>query len=168
MSEAMQLLRYQEVRKHPDVLLSMTSLTEQEFGALLILFGNAWTKTHPPDPLKRGRPPLIEAMADRLLFILYYYRCYPTQEIIGYLFGISQERACQFVSECTDVLQLALKESGFAPERISEELKKSSSKLLKRISSSMAPNDPSKGPKTPRNRNSTTAESSTGTRSRMT
>jgi DDE superfamily endonuclease len=167
-SERMQLLKYQEVKKHADVLLSMTSLTEAEFGALLILFGNAWTKTHVPDQNGRGRPPIIGAMADRLLFILYYYKCYPTQEVIGYLFGVSQERACQYVTEFTQVLLLALKESGFAPERISEELKKSSNRLLKRISSSMEPNGLSKDQRTQKNKDNSTAERDVDTLSRMT
>jgi hypothetical protein len=129
-------LSYQDLAKHPDTFLAFTGLTVPEFRQILVYFGNSWTKSHPLDQLGRGRPPIINSMQDRLLFILHYYKCYPIQEVIGYLFGISQERANVCIKECTDVLLVALRESGFAPERVPEALKKNLMKLQKRISSS--------------------------------
>lgn len=164
----MQLLRYQDVKKQADVLLSMTSLIESEFNALLILFGNTWTKTHVPDQFGRGRLPLIQSMADRLLFILYYFKCYPTQEVIGYFFGISQERACQYVREFTDVLLIALKESGLAPERISEDLKKNLKSLQKRIFSSTESSARSSVRRIRKSRSNSLVERAIDTRSRTT
>lgn len=120
----MAIMQYEEVRKKPHVLRAMTGLTRDEFEILLLHFAKEWRRRHPQDPKGRGRPPTIASNKDRLLFILYYYKCYPLQEILGYQFNISQERACECIKEFTDILQVALREGGYAPERISENLKK--------------------------------------------
>jgi len=157
-------IEYQDLKTHPSTFLAMTGLSVEEFRALLILFGNAWTRSHPPNELGQGRPPVISSMPQRLLFILYYYKCYPLQEVLGYLFGISQERACQCVGEFTEVLLLAMRDSHLAPERVSEGFKKKLSRLGATITSSTAPSGPSSGPRTQRSRSTSTAERATSTR----
>ena len=150
-------IQYQEVKEHPDTFLTMTGLTLDEFKELLLLFGSAWTKKHIPDEFGRGRPPIIASMQDRLLFILFYYKCYPLQQVLGYLFGISQESASQCIKECTDIFLEAMREAKLAPERISEELKKSLSKIHQRITSSTEQSGQSSDPRTTRSKRSSIA-----------
>jgi hypothetical protein len=140
---------YEEVKARPPAFRAMTGLTVKQFEDLLVLFEEAWKKTHVADPFGRGRTPKIANMSDRLFFILYYFRCYPVQEVLGYLFGISQEKACEYVKEFTDVVLMAMRESNLAPERVSDELKKNLNQIQKRITSVMESNDRFKGPKTP-------------------
>ena len=41
---------------------------------------------------------------DKLLFILVYFRTYPTQEVQGYLFSVSQVQANKWVHRLTGLL----------------------------------------------------------------
>ena len=56
-------------------------------------------------------------MADKLLFILFYFRQYPTQEVQGYLFGIGQPQANEWIHRLTGVLNQALGDELQLPER---------------------------------------------------
>ncbi len=46
-----------------------------------------------------GRKGVIRSDAQRLLLVLVYFRQYPTQEFMGILFSISQERVCELVRD---------------------------------------------------------------------
>ncbi len=46
--------------------------------------------------------------ADKLLFILVYVKVYPTQDVQGVVFGISQPTVCEWVKRLLPVLQKAL------------------------------------------------------------
>jgi hypothetical protein len=150
-------ITFAELKDHPDTFLSMTGLSVDEFRQLVPMFGSIWTKTHAADGQEQGRRPAIRSMQDRLIFILFYYKCHPLQQILGYLFGVSQERACELIHEYTEIMLEMVRENGLAPERISEELKKSLSKIHKGITSSMQPSDPSSDPKTKTSRKNSTA-----------
>ncbi|WP_317110957.1 transposase family protein [Chroococcidiopsis sp. SAG 2025] len=56
-------------------------------------------------------------MDDKLLFILVYFRLYPTQEVQGYLFGFGQAQANEWVHRLTRVLNQALGKEKHLPER---------------------------------------------------
>jgi hypothetical protein len=43
-----------------------------------------------------------------LLFILFYFRVYPTQELQGFLFNLSQPQACDWIHRLTPILNKAL------------------------------------------------------------
>lgn len=63
---------------------------------------------------RRGR---LSTPDQRLLFILVYIRHYPTQEIMGLLFGLSQESVCEQVAFLFPVLQKALGHELVLPKR---------------------------------------------------
>ncbi len=51
------------------------------------------------------------------MFILFYFRQYPTQEVQGFLFGLGQAQANQWVHRLSTVLNQALGEEQHLPER---------------------------------------------------
>jgi len=53
----------------------------------------------------------------RLLFVLVYLRHYPTQEIMGILFGLSQESVCEHTGFLMEVLQKTLGKELLLPKR---------------------------------------------------
>lgn len=114
-----------ELRGRPRILKSLTSLTLQEFDRLLVSFEQAWTafveEEFKSKERKRryggGRKAHLDSLADKLLFILVYFRLYPTQEVQGYLFGISQAQANEWVHRLTGVLNVALGYEKQLPER---------------------------------------------------
>jgi hypothetical protein len=64
-----------------------------------------------------GRTGRLNTPDQRLLFILVYLRHYPTQEIMGILFGLSQESVCEHVRFLMEVLQKTLGRELVLPKR---------------------------------------------------
>lgn len=117
---------YEEIKAHPELLLAMTSLTESEFDQLLIHFQKAYDEyrkrcfTDRPDR-KRDYGGVSEStlvnIDDKLLFILYYMKAYPLQEIIAYEFGMTQSTANDWIHILSGVMKDALAYAGHVPER---------------------------------------------------
>ncbi len=114
------MLSYEELKHKPKTLMAMTSLKPSEFDALLVHFTAAWEAEAGTDPSKGGRPPVLSAMADRLLFILFYFKTYPLQEVIAHLFGLSQPQANFLIHPLAAVLGKALEAEGHQPARLTE------------------------------------------------
>ena len=119
--KAMQV-NYAEVKQHPEVLKAMTSLTVEEFEALCKTFQQVWERDEKKDPSKGGRKPRLGSIEDQLLFILFYFKTYPLQEVMGYLFGMSQSQANEWIHRLTQVLYKALKQDRYLPQRRSQGL----------------------------------------------
>ena len=116
-------LIYDEVKTKEEVLKAMTSLTGLEFDELTIYFKEALhVKLPPKDPRKGGRPPRLQTIEDQLFFILFYFKTYPLQEVLGYLFGMDQSQANEWIYKLTPVLHEALKRADCIPTRKSQEL----------------------------------------------
>ena len=123
------LITYEAVKDDEKVFQSMTSLLIAEFDILLKHFESTWNKRackdseeHSADNKKVGRPPVLKLAQDKLLFILFYLKTYPLQEVIGFLFGLSQPQANYWIHLLSDVLKETLKAMDFMPERASSEL----------------------------------------------
>ena len=119
------MLSYEDIQHKPKTLMAMTSLSRFEFDELLGDFAKAWgeeTGGEPMDPSKGGRPPTIKSMADRLLFILFYLKTYPLQEVIAHLFGLSQPQANATIHQLSSVLGKALEAKGHKPARLTGEM----------------------------------------------
>ena len=118
-------ITYAELKGKPRILKSLTGLTVTEFEALLPSFGRAWAQFVEAEfeQKKRqraygaGRKPELDLLSDKLLFILFYFRQYPTQEVQGYLFGIGQPQANEWIHRLTGVLNQALGAEQQLPER---------------------------------------------------
>ena len=84
-------ITYEELKNKPHVLQSLTGLTKKELEALLISFSQAWSafveETFEKKSRKRaygaGRKANLRSIEDKLIFILFYFRVYPTQEVQG-------------------------------------------------------------------------------------
>lgn len=119
------MLTYEKLKKKPSRFLALTSLTIEEFQDLLPAFQRSWEadveKRGQAKPRKRkvggGRKPTLKSLADKLLFILVYFKTYPLQEVQGSLFGMSQGQANDWIQRLTPILQAALKEEAVLPER---------------------------------------------------
>ena len=119
------MFSYEDIKHKPKTLMAMTSLNRSEFDGLLGVFAKAWdeeTGRVLMDPSKGGRPPTITSMDDRLLFILFYLKTYPLQEVIAHLFGMSQPQANFTVHQLSAVLGKALASKEHKPARLTEEM----------------------------------------------
>lgn len=112
------MLDYSKVASRHRILQSLTGLTPEAFAQLLPAFQQAYEQaldeadTHRNPPRRRrrggGRKPVLRTAEDKLLFILLYFRLYPTQEVLGFLFGLGQPQANYWVHRLTPVLNAAL------------------------------------------------------------
>jgi hypothetical protein len=116
------ILSYEELKFKPKTLRAMTSLRPSEFDALLVHFTTAWKEIAGSDPSKGGRPPVVTAMADRLLFILFYLKTYPLQEVIAHLFSLSQPQAHFLIHQYSAVLGKALEAGDHKPARLTDDM----------------------------------------------
>jgi hypothetical protein len=121
------MLTFKKVGDKPTVLQQLTGLSPDGFGELLPLFVQATgfyeqqTEARRSTPRQRqkggGRKPLLQNPADRLLFILFYFRVYPVQRVQAFFFGMSQTQVCEWVHRLTPVLNRALGADQHLPER---------------------------------------------------
>jgi hypothetical protein len=122
------LLRYHDVADSETSLLALTSLTPDEFAALVPAFEACFLEamqTNTIDGLPRENrryvayknSPLL-TIEDKLLFILVHMKQNLTQEVQGRLFGMRQSVANKWLQLLRPILQGALRREGALPSRI--------------------------------------------------
>lgn len=121
------MLKYLELKEKPREFLSATSLTDEEFQALLPTFEKCYQlfslkKTKPTKKKKQrrsggGRKSNFESLSDKLLFILIYQKTFPLQTMHGLQFGLSQTQTNYWIHRLLPVLQRSLSEMGMKPVR---------------------------------------------------
>jgi DDE superfamily endonuclease len=125
------MLSYHTLKEKPRVLRAFTSLAPEEFETLLIPFEQAWEaylhqhfrhKTSRKRRFGGGRKPPLVAIEDKLLFILFYFKVYPLQEVIAAFFGMSQGRANEWIHKLSPILESALGAAQCLPERSPQNL----------------------------------------------
>ncbi|MBK8538060.1 MAG: transposase family protein [Candidatus Competibacteraceae bacterium] len=103
----------------------MTSLNRDDFELLCLSFSQAWeeeTQSCQRDPSKEDGKPILTKHEDRLLFILFYLKTYPFQEVLAHLFGMSQGQAHFFNLSIESDFARNAEANGSSSARISEEM----------------------------------------------
>ena len=165
-------IHYAELKNRSRLLQSLTGFSLTEFEVLLPSFEAAWESfeedTFEQETRQRGRgggrKATIKGLADKLLFILFYFRQYPIQEVQGDLFGIGQPQANEWIHRLTGVLNQALGDELQLPERRSARLAEVLSTCPELTFPLTAQNAPSTVPPTKMTRRITTAASRKFTR----
>ena len=119
------MLNYDVVKEKPETLIAMTSLNRDEFELLCLSFSRLWeeeTQSSQRDPSKGGRKPILTKHEDRLLFILFYLKTYPLQEVLAHLFRMSQGQAHFLIYQLSRILLKTLKQMDHLPVRVSEDM----------------------------------------------
>ena len=98
---------YHQVQEYPKLFLAMTGLMPTEFQQLLPHFQYAWgqyVQQYYVDRDNRQRQygagrseATLVTIEDKLLFILYYVKVYPLQEILAFEFGMVQSTANEWI-----------------------------------------------------------------------
>src|SRR5713226_3677085 len=120
-------LRFADLQSRPTEFLDFTSLTLEEFQALVPPFEAAF-QAHMAAWRLDGKPRTARQFAvykncplptpeDRLFFILAYVKTYALQVVQGRLFGMGQSKAHQWIHVLLPALLAALRTLGDAPAR---------------------------------------------------
>ena len=119
------ILNYDGVKEKPETLIAMTSLNRDEFELLCLSFSRLWeeeTQSSQRDPSKGARKPILTKHEDGLLFILFYLKTYPLQEVLAHLFRMSQGQAHFLIYQLSRILLKTLKQMDHLPVRVSEDM----------------------------------------------
>jgi hypothetical protein len=103
-------------QRSPRVFAALTGLSPVEFERLLPAFDQAYTadlqaRQHARPRQRRpggGRPSVLATLADKLFFVLFYFRHYPIQETLAFLFGFCQGQANHWIHRLTPLVNQAL------------------------------------------------------------
>ena len=106
---------------------ALTGLSPQEFQQVLPVFTMSYqelqqeryaakqtTRQRQPGAGQKGKLP---TMSLKLLFILYYWKVYPTYDVLGAQFGLDRSKACTNVHALWPVLERTLAALGVLPSR---------------------------------------------------
>ncbi|XWX03423.1 transposase family protein [Aggregatilineales bacterium SYSU G02658] len=121
------MVSYRKLSKNPRLFQSFTGLRLEAFAQLLPAFREAYQADLDYRDAQRaasrqrqrggGRVATIPTLEDKLVFILFYFRLYPVQVLQGYLFGMSQPQANDWIHRLTPILNEALGEQQQLPVR---------------------------------------------------
>ena len=121
------MLRYCDICNNDSEFLAMTGLTVEEFQHLLPYFRDCFDdhlQTHTiagDERLNRRyaayRNRTFARPEDMFLFILVYFKQYPTQTLLGRLFGMQQPQANRWIHLLHPILNAALDRADCRPER---------------------------------------------------
>ena len=118
----------------PKLLRALTSLDAGEFARLLAAFEQeslarrATFKRFGEQRLRApgatGNAGVLSTSQARLFFVLFYFKCYPLQEVMGVLFGLSQPPVCLWIGRLTPLVNAALGRELVLPARRPADLEK--------------------------------------------
>ena len=105
------LLRYEKLSAHPTLFQKLTGLRLGEFSLLVLdvrplLEEQRNQRLNRPNRVRTiggGEQPTLEAR-DQILMTIVWLRIYPTNELLGYLFGVSEKAASRVISMVLPVL----------------------------------------------------------------
>ena len=114
------------VFRKPKLLRTLTTLDPGEFERLLLAFEAAWRtqrgeRTHEGQARQRklggGFKGTLSTARAKLFFVLFYFKCYPLQEVMAVLFGLSQGQVSHWVGVLTPLVNEALGRELLLPAR---------------------------------------------------
>jgi hypothetical protein len=106
-------------------LKALTGLSSEKFSVLAEAFANVYQaeqqqayerglKQRRPGGGQKGKLPSAEA---KLVFVLYYFKNYPTFDVLGTHFDMARSKACENVHRLTPLLHKTLASLNVLPER---------------------------------------------------
>jgi hypothetical protein len=117
------ILRYAYLSRHPGVFLSLTGLRVAEFAALAADLLPAYGAAERDRRQRPGRRRAVGAghpfalpPRDALLLAVVWLRVYPTHEVLGYLFGVSDTSAGRAIARWLPLLAAAGRDTMRLPD----------------------------------------------------
>jgi hypothetical protein len=127
------MICFEQLKHKPALLKCLTGLTVEGFVALLAAFAAAYAVELNHRDERRGTPRQREPgagqkgamphLADKLVFILFYFRLYPVQMAQGFFFGMRQPQANEWIHRLSPVLKTALGYDIQLPARHPQDIK---------------------------------------------
>ena len=98
-------------------------LTAKVFRVLVPYFEEALIQCKKKNPYRGGKRAVkLRSTEDKLFFVLFYIKNYPTYDVLGMNFGVSRSNAFKRIGLYTQALELSLKNAGHLPAESIEQL----------------------------------------------
>lgn len=119
------MLDLERVKRDDRLLRALTGLNLKALTALQSSFAQALAEAPIPrrsqQPRERsvggGRKPRLASVEDKLIYILVYFKCYPTFDLAGLLFDLDRSQANRWMHRLQPVLEAALGQQLALPKR---------------------------------------------------
>ncbi|CAA9356861.1 Mobile element protein [uncultured Leptolyngbya sp.] len=115
------MLDIQRVLKQDRLLRAMTGLNRKAFEALLETFSRLYEEARQQQPRQRavggGRKARLRHTQEKLFFILFYFKCYPTFDLAGIIFDLHRSQAHEWMHRLQPLLEQTLGQKMVLPER---------------------------------------------------
>jgi DDE superfamily endonuclease/Helix-turn-helix of DDE superfamily endonuclease len=117
------MLNIHRALENDRLLRALTGLNRKAFDELCKVFAAVYQETLQSDPKPRkrarggGRKARLRSMEAKLFFILFYFKCYPTFDVLSFLFDLDRGRANRWVHRLQAILETALGKKMVLPER---------------------------------------------------
>ncbi len=124
-------LRYSDIKGDEQAVRSHTGLTEEEFLILAAGFSSEWEHyiryytwcgKQRQRQSKERKNSVLASIEDKLLFILFFLKTNPLQQVLATTFGLNQPQASRWLELLRARLQVALAKEKVLPERKAERL----------------------------------------------
>ena len=126
------MIKFQLLKKNQAAFQCFTGLNLAAFYELLPSFEQAYgadlDKREKERSKKRqrerggGRNSAVLGLENKLIFILFYFKVYPVQEVQGYVFGIGQTQAGEWIHRLAPILNQALGYEKQLPARKTQDI----------------------------------------------
>jgi len=117
------IMRYVHLRQYPKVFQAVTGLQVTEFDQLVKEVVPLYTEAERARLERPGRQralgaghPFALAVRDQLLLAVVWLRLYPTHEVLGYLFGVSDSAVWRVIDRVLPVLEQAGRDTMRMPD----------------------------------------------------
>lgn len=120
------MLNIERVLKQTRLCLALTGLRPDEFLNLLPAFTEALKRRKKRDydnndkrerKLGGGRKGFVPTASDKLFFILFYYKCYPTYDVMAFFYDCNRSNAMRRQKYLSGILESALGRKLVLPKR---------------------------------------------------
>jgi hypothetical protein len=117
------MLNINRALENDRLLRALTGLNRKAFDQLCEVFEVVYQESIESDTKPRqrarggGRKARLRSIEFKLFYILFYFKCYPTFDVLGWLFDIERGRANRWVHRLQRILEIALGKKMMLPER---------------------------------------------------
>jgi len=120
------MLNIERVLKQTRLCLALTGLRPEEFLDLLPAFAEALKRKKKRDydsnpdrerSIGGGRKGFVPSASDKLFFTLFYYKCYPTYDVLAFFYDCNRSNAMRRQKYLSGILEAALGKKLVLPKR---------------------------------------------------
>lgn len=106
--------------KSDRITKALTGLTRNEFMSLVAPFAHhlrlSFQRLRKVNP-QRGRPSFLKTPQEKLFYLLFYVKCYPTFDLAAWIFGVDKSSCCRWSHWYMEALRQTLDRELVLPKR---------------------------------------------------